>query len=76
MRPNPNSSSPEELQSRYKEANRFTTGRFFRQGDGILGEEVLKEVQRRKTVVRAQAKKVSKTEAKLGQLDQKVVSWS
>ena len=31
---------------------------------------------RRQGSSRVEAKKVSKTEAKLGQLDQKVVSWS
>ena len=66
---NPNSASPEELQRRYREASRLSTGRVFREGDGILGEEVLKEVQRRKAVrAQLEADKVSKKASKLRQL--------
>ena len=42
-----NQLTSEELQNRYKEAKRFTTGALFGKGDGHLGPEVRDEVIRR-----------------------------
>jgi hypothetical protein len=49
----------EELEARYGEARRFTTGTVFGCGDGYLGKAVLEEVIKRNTARKAKAEAVS-----------------